>query len=597
MYSRHKLDQQNRIRAAASNAGGGKGEAEIQDNRNLPLIKQRASWLSNDLSLTSIHTGISSSVGVLQLQFRDQAEIRKSKFIKAAAKMKIAENNASALYDLSEGANKDPVTKLGSPKDKEASQSLAEAFVGGHEEYRGWYAKIKFYNLAGLNAAKGHSGADKAFGELAGLVRKKAESLQGGKSETQVYGYRHEGSRFGFMILGKNLDKSVIQSKFNEAKRDAAKKVRELGLDKVKNPKYSEPDRQGIGIDYHLQKIGPKEKKADTESKHGSKPRSKPEKIKAVKTLEGGFQGKSPGIFKGAAESRESAFYNKADELKLSRRQADKLYKIAERQGKEELTGFDKAGDRLGTVLNAMKYWKAKKPSVFACYIEVDVRNLGGLNDNLTRADSDMVFKYMAQTTDGYVQSLKADVVNFRHGGDEFSFVVVGYLKSVHNEHVRAVLSEASVVIDEFVNRKKIKQEKKSGFDIPLGEGGEIIKLNSGDIPDSFKSPFDNNKIKFDKKGIEIKTRKKDALWSINGPQNFWLISKKKDSFELTCIPQILTLAEILHSKDSDEKPREKGTGIVWGTSVVLDKYVAKEPMSPIDVIAPADQEVESKKK
>ena len=237
-----------------------------------------------------------------------------------------------------------------------------------------------------------------------------------------------------------------------------------------------------------------------------------------------------------------------------------------------------------------MHYYQKKYPDIFAGYIEVDVRNLGGLNDNLSRGDSDNVFKFMSDTTDKHVNSLKADVISFRHGGDEFSFVVVGSFPDIMSRKVRTVLTEAQVAVDAYIQHKKVWQKKKNDITIVPTTGIELTLLNYSKLPAAFKPPFEKEKIMKNEPVIETNT--KNELWSVFGKETYWLISKRENDFIVFNIPLELTLNQILHSKDTAKKPRLPGTGIVWGESMVR-----RTDKSPIDVVARADQEVEDKKK
>ena len=537
----------------------------------------------------------SIAASVIQGEFKDSAEVRREKFIDLAQKTyNLSLNNAEELYSLSGGNDPDPVTRLRTSTDKEESESVAREYAkqgaqGQHGD-KVFYTKIKFYNLAGLNAARGHAGADRIFGMMAAHVNDSLQVLS--ERGYKVQGYRHEGSRFGFMIVGdaKTLTKETIDDELKKAKLGWEQIKKEQDLANIANPKQS--GRPGVDLGFNIFEVTGE--RAQVEKEQSGDQAQGPADVGLSPERTHKYQGPAPGIFKGQATARHDTFKQKAQELGLKPNQVEALYKVAGRAEKEALTGFDQAGDRIGTLLKAMRYFKQKFPSIFAGYVEVDVRNLGGLNDNLTRGDSDNVFRFMSDTTDKHVRSLKADVVSFRHGGDEFSFVVVGYIKDVIILDLRAVLDQAQLAIDAYVQHKKLWQKQKKSFDIKLETNAEITLLNQHKLPPNFAEPFSREKIM--KNQPVIKTNTANELWSVYGKETYWLISHEGPRFRVIHIPLELTLNEILHSKDSPQKPREPGTGIVWGASPVLKSDVDAEDMSPIDVIARADQAVEQKK-
>ena len=531
----------------------------------------------------------SAVAGIIQGVFKDSAELREDKFVSKAESFGLSKINAQKLYKYSGGNEPDPVTKLRVATEKAETRTLAGEYAAnkgtlGHTD-KVFYANIKFYNLAGLNAAKGHAGADSIFGLMAKQVD---DSLAVLRDRYKVQGYRHEGSRFGFMISGdeKTLTKDVIEAELGKAKTAWSDGKAAKGIDNISNPKR--PGQKGVDLGFSVHEIT------------GNKPDAKSDKdddaqgpadAGTAPVVSHAFQGAAPGLFKGDAESRKTAFESQGGIMGLKPDQIKQLYEIAGRSEKEPLTGFDSAGDRIGTLTNALHYFKTQWPKVFAGYVEVDVRNLGGLNDNLTRGDSDNVFRFMSDTTDKHMRSLKADVVSFRHGGDEFSFVVVGKTAIVEINDVRTVLGEAQLAVDAYVAHKKIWQKRKKDIEIPAPEGGnEMSLLNAHQLPPSFKDPLEKENIMKNKPVIETNTR--DELWRIDGKETYWLIAKRAGHFSVYHIPLELTLAQILHSKNTPDKPRLPGTGIVWGASPVFRK-----DESPIDVVARADQAVEQKKK
>jgi hypothetical protein len=530
-----------------------------------------------------------TNAGIVQGEFKDSAELRQDAFIAKAEEFGLKRQEAIGLYGKSGGDDPDPVTNLRTSADKDESMSLARTYAkkGAEHGDKVFYANIKFFNLAGLNASKGHAGADNTFGAMAACVQTALGDL---KKSYKVQGYRHDGSRFGFMIVGKaeTLNKELIDGELEKAKLSWAKMKEELGLSGIANPKRQ--DHPGVDLGFHVLEIdGNRAEKPQAAASESDAAQSAPDAaIEPQKRHK--EQGAAPGIFKGQAEERTGAFFQLAKELKLGDGQAGQLYKLAGRSEKEALTGFDAAGDRLGTLTKAMKFYQTQWPKAFAAYVEVDVRNLGGLNDNLTRGDSDNVFRFMSSTTDKHMRSLKADVVSFRHGGDEFSFVAVAESDAVGIDGVAAVLGDAETAIDAWVEKKKIRQKQKKDFYIDALTQQQVQLLDEHKLPQEFMKPFTDEAVLRGKPVVETNTEGK--LWRLIGDEAYWMIANRGDKFHAYQVRRELTLCQILHSKDNPQKPRWPGTGIVWGASAVL-----KEDSSPVDAIARADQTVEQKKK
>jgi hypothetical protein len=529
--------------------------------------------------------------GIVQGEFKDSAELRRDGFITKALEFGLKQQAADELYDKSASDEPDPVTKLRTSADKNDSMSLAKDYAkkgaeGVHQD-KVFYADIKFRNLAGLNAVKGHAGADELFGVMAECVQ---TALDGLKKAYKVQGYRHDGSGFGFMIVGNkdSLTEGVIETELKKAKQSWEQVKVKHKLADIANPKRQ--DSPGVELGYEVKQVdGNQAPKPKAHADDDGAANAAPDDGLAPELKHTG-QGDAPGMFKGQAEERMEAFFQMAKALKLDDGQAKELYKLAGRSEKEALTGFDAASDRIGTLTKAMDFYKVQWPKAFAAYVEVDVRNLGGLNDNLTRGDSNNVFKFMSSTTDKHMRSLKADVVSFRHGGDEFSFVAVAKSGEVEIAGVSAVLGDAELAIDAYVQKKKIRQKEKKDFYIDALTEQQVKLLDEHTLPQEFEAPFMKEAVLRGKLAVETHTPGK--LWRVKGSEAYWLIANLGTKFRATHIPVELTLCQILHSKDNPKKPRWPGTGIVWGASAV-----SKDDASPVDTIARADQAVEQKKK
>jgi len=148
--------------------------------------------------------------------------------------------------------------------------------------------------------------------------------------------------------------------------------------------------------------------------------------------------------------ARQEKFVATAVEMGLSRKDALVLYGVSGAESTDVVTGFAPAKDRRPTVTRAIESVGASQfDSAF--YVEVDIQNLGGLNAELGHTGADKVYTRIAHITEQHIESLRADdhTCSFRHGGDEFSFVVVGAGNT--QAQVEAALAAADREIRQYI--------------------------------------------------------------------------------------------------------------------------------------------------
>jgi hypothetical protein len=134
----------------------------------------------------------------------------------------------------------------------------------------------------------------------------------------------------------------------------------------------------------------------------------------------------TPARFTSTGSDRRRRFDATAVSLGVSPETASELYGSIPAVANDALTGFERGADRASTMVKAAAHCgKTGTPGI---YVEVDVRNLGGLNRELGREKADEVFARIVALTESSMAGLasEGDVLPFRHGGDEFSFIVVG---------------------------------------------------------------------------------------------------------------------------------------------------------------------------
>ena len=150
------------------------------------------------------------------------------------------------------------------------------------------------------------------------------------------------------------------------------------------------------------------------------------------------------------ATARQEKFVATAMDMSLSRADALVLYDLSGAASTDEVTGFAPAKDRRPTVTRAIERAAANQFEN-AYYVEVDIQNLGGLNAELGHTGADRVYGKIAHITEQHIDDLRADdhTCSFRHGGDEFSFVVVGSLST--KGQVEGALAAADQEIRQYI--------------------------------------------------------------------------------------------------------------------------------------------------
>ena len=137
----------------------------------------------------------------------------------------------------------------------------------------------------------------------------------------------------------------------------------------------------------------------------------------------------------------------------------------------DALTGFtdaQKGTARPDTVTRAAEHAEATgEPAVYA---EIDIKNLGGLNSKLGATGANEQYRAMTDIVKGELEKIGADVSLFRHGGDEFSAVVV----NADPAKVGAALERAEALVQEHVKRvglHEIEHPKHKGDAARRGTG------------------------------------------------------------------------------------------------------------------------------
>ncbi len=336
-----------------------------------------------------------------------RTEQREAVLEQAASDARLPRDDGLRLWELAGGGRGDPVSRLGA----EGGQGATLASAAAHARARrlpGFRLTVSLRNLSGLNERLGHSGADAFFASAAEILDRRLHAL-----EADVNGFRSQGTMtFAVVARSSRTAASALRASILEAMRDAQVHVRGVAggsaLGKLPSPRGG-AEGTGLQFDETTDLVPLDAAPATADGARQAEP-VRPSR------------GQSTGGFESEPELRHRRFLAAATQMRLTSEQAEKLWAVAGGEGSDALTGFGAAGDRLPTVERAFALARSGKRHAF--YVEVDVRNLSGLNA-VSRTEADRLFGEMAQVTETHLLALGADVVPFRHGGDEVSFVVV----------------------------------------------------------------------------------------------------------------------------------------------------------------------------
>lgn len=163
----------------------------------------------------------------------------------------------------------------------------------------------------------------------------------------------------------------------------------------------------------------------------------------------------SSDSFACESDYRKQRFIDAAADMGVSSPNAAELYSISGAARSDVVTGFAPAQDRGPTVKRALAA-VAAEPGLNAFYVEVDIQNLGGLNNQLGHSKADSVFARMTAIAEQSIQGLEFDSCSFRHGGDEFSFVVLG--PGTTEAEIEAALAQADAKIRDYIDEQGLSQ-------------------------------------------------------------------------------------------------------------------------------------------
>jgi GGDEF domain-containing protein len=267
-----------------------------------------------------------------------------------------------------------------------------------------FFVELKINRLAELNSTLGHSRADELIAKARSAM---LERLLATAGPVQPIGGR--AASFGFLVMGAE-GTALSETALLEAAHNAAGAVgQELDLSLTADVMDVDDAATSAVI-------------ADL---------TRNESASAARNGVPAGAGRQNGArFTSTGADRARDFSSLAQSFGVEARAASELYGMLLQGRPDPLTGFEDGADRVGTVRKAAS--QASKGTA-AVYVEVDVRNLGGLNRALGRTKADAVFAQMASLVDREIRqgSDLGDAWPFRHGGDEFSFVIVARRRGI----------------------------------------------------------------------------------------------------------------------------------------------------------------------
>lgn len=196
--------------------------------------------------------------------------------------------------------------------------------------------------------------------------------------------------------------------------------------------------------------------------------RSQSKRPGGLRTGDGSNRSKTLGFLDPASHAA-SAFRKIADRHGIA---PDVRGRYAPKVNRDKLTGWYTNSDRAATIARAMEV--QQNTGKEAAYVVADISNLGGMNKALGQHVADEVFKQFSEILLDHANTLGADVVPFRHGGDEISFVISGS----DAEQARVVMEKAAADVQRYVNRigindlphaKHIGKTEKYGAGVYVG--------------------------------------------------------------------------------------------------------------------------------
>jgi GGDEF domain-containing protein/prophage maintenance system killer protein len=374
------------------------------------------------------------------------------------------EADARALFVAAGGRRTDPITGFlpGDDLAPTLDSAITRVKQGGEPAV---VVRASLRNLGGMNAELAHSKASDALGEVAAIIKAELD-----RTGSTVLAFR-EGPEMSFLLSSRDLPQASVDEALVRAQSRIAAKAKELGLDRIDHPKHpSDPLWRGTGISTTSARILPTDTAEGIDAMLSSSleryntalgqvPGPSGEGRVPANDVTAPAGGPTPAPVrraKGAprflsqVELRAQALIEAATSRGVARDEALRLFAIAGGSACDPITGYARAADRVPTIERAIDW--AKRSGENAFYVDIDIRNLGGLNRAVGRAAADRDVRIAADLIKSELGAIGADISLIRHGGDELSAVIVG--PRVERASIDAALSRAHSRFDAYVRAR-----------------------------------------------------------------------------------------------------------------------------------------------
>jgi GGDEF domain-containing protein len=364
---------------------------------------------------------------------------RKPAFSGRAAALGLTPEQTQQLWAVGAGADHDDFAPV-----EQRTGALFSAARMAQSGTPALYVQVTVSGLSKLNATLGHSQADGVLAQARAGFR---ERLTRAGTITPL---REKAGGFGFIVVGYKAGPDELLQQASAAAREIGTKLRiSLSADVL-----TADEAAATAVIASLK---------TSDSVNAARKPARPDRQRPR--------------FTSSGADRRAAFLSLAQRYGVGPDSAVGLYGVLLESTPDGLTGFERAADRESTVLKAVDH--VARTGAAALYVEVDVRNMGGLNDGLGRSKADVVFAQIAgiverELMSGALSSL-GDVWPFRHGGDEFSFVVVGRRTGTGEAQLEfatvASLTRATAHVKEQTRQYAAVAHRKDKEKRPFGTG------------------------------------------------------------------------------------------------------------------------------
>jgi GGDEF domain-containing protein len=148
----------------------------------------------------------------------------------------------------------------------------------------------------------------------------------------------------------------------------------------------------------------------------------------------------------------------------------------------DNVTGFHEGRcgpGRTDTLLRAIRH--AARTASECYYVEMDVRNLGGLNAVLGHTGANEVYRAIAAVIRSRLSPVAAAAVFFRHGGDEVSALLIGSTEAAITDAFDEVRQQVDEVarrhgVDDVPHPKHPQDRRSCGTGVRFG----LVRLTAG---------------------------------------------------------------------------------------------------------------------